>query len=219
MPIQGGGVSPGERINLEGISINVSQLRHIVAGLALGLNAIIPGLGFVVAAIVELIGIRGTTQHLGVEEGYRVAREVADRVGLSVREQFKPNNPDTLPLRVAATRRLARTSVAFFNSRYPNGFAQPAVNQIKKFTTSQTDEIYTVFYLSAYVMARYADAEHWEEEMERFLSDVLILDLERFVEEVNRESQNQGFGGSKALMPLALLAVPGVFLFKKLFSR
>jgi hypothetical protein len=219
MPIkQGNGQSEERSINLEGIKIDLdkSNLRHILAGMAQGLNAIIPGLGVLVGGIVELIGIKGRTQHLGVEDGYRVAREIADNVGLQVREQFKPSRPETLPVRVALTRRLARTSYNFFLSRYPQGLARDTVQRIFTYTASTGDEIYTVFYLSAYVIARNADVEHWQEEVTNFLRDVLLADVERFastisaeqggtLEETEKQSASIA-GGLAVLLPVTWLA-------------
>jgi hypothetical protein len=220
MPIKEGGTGG---FTLEGIRIeNLSNLRHILAGVAQGLNAVIPGLGALIGGIIELLPIRGKTQHLGVQEGYRVAEQIANSVGVQVREQFKPSRPETLPIRVALTRRLARTSYNFFMRYHPGWFAQDTVNRIYTFTAATTDEIWSVFYLSAYVEARYADAEHWQESLTNFLRDILLADVEQFAATISQEqggTQKEETKQSASIIGGLAILLPVTWLVKRFFFK
>lgn len=200
---------PSSIIDVEGVQIDLSSLS-IRAAIASAL-AFVPGVGPILSAIAAVIPIRGKTQHLGVAEGYRYAREFADDFHAQLREALADEK-----LRTAFTRYAARVLHARYASRWPDGSARSELDRMLRIGQSaMKDESYTVYYLASYYFFRNADAEHLREEFERDFAAHIVEDVEAFVEKLKAQEEEEQ---TTSKVGLAIAAIP-VFALLGLFAK
>lgn len=205
--------NPPNIVEYEGVQIDLSSIS-IRAALASAL-AFVPVIGPFLSAIAAVLPVKGRTQHLGVEEGYRNARKFVDDFYPRLRDALKDEK-----LRISYTRYLAKTLYTRYRTRWSFGNGLTELERLQDYFESTTDEIYTVYYLASYYFFRNADAEHVAEEFDRDFALWVRKDLQGFLTEL-REGRIEGEAPSTSgvqlagLGILAGLAAAGFYLFKR----